>query len=151
MDIVESLKRIRKMAPLLRKLTVRDIIFSGDDAVIDASGLNPYCIKEGLADGDEPALSWTLDALIDDLDKGIAAIDHGGTWFRQSEATPPINHPVLVSRGEGTPTRIAALRNIDDPWDAEPQNCKYYASADCDKEIVVNFWRFLPEAPAWNG
>ncbi len=39
---------------LLGKITVRQVIGSGED-VIAAVGLNPWCINEGLAAGDESA------------------------------------------------------------------------------------------------
>lgn len=43
---------MESMLPLIRLLTVRQVIQAGDD-VINAVGLNPWCISEGLATGDE--------------------------------------------------------------------------------------------------
>lgn len=54
---------LEKALPLLRLLTVRQVIEAGDEA-IDAAGLNPWAINEGLATGDEPIGVWKFaDAL----------------------------------------------------------------------------------------
>ena len=45
----EALERASKLIPLL---TVRQVISAGDDA-IEAAGLNPWAMNEGLATGDE--------------------------------------------------------------------------------------------------
>jgi predicted translin family RNA/ssDNA-binding protein len=45
----EEVKRLRKLASLL---TVRQVIQAGDE-YIEAAGLNPWCMNEGLATGDE--------------------------------------------------------------------------------------------------
>lgn len=44
---------MESMLPLIRMLTVRQVVQAGDDA-INAVGLHPWCIAEGLATGDEP-------------------------------------------------------------------------------------------------
>jgi hypothetical protein len=48
-ELLEALKRVVVLAELV---TIRQIIQAGDDA-IKAAGLNPWCINEGLATGDE--------------------------------------------------------------------------------------------------
>lgn len=59
----EALAKIRALTPLLRMLTIRDVLAAGED-VIAASGINPWCVAEGRASGDEPALSsWQLDEI----------------------------------------------------------------------------------------
>lgn len=57
----DALERASHLVPLV---TVRAAIEAGDEA-IDAAGLNPWCINEGLADGSEHigSPSWLLDAL----------------------------------------------------------------------------------------
>lgn len=47
--LVAALKRAKAV---MKPKTIREIIQSGDDC-ISASGLNPYCMNEGLASGDE--------------------------------------------------------------------------------------------------
>lgn len=49
-ELVKALELALRVMP---RLTIRDVIEAGDDA-IDAFGLNPWCINEGLATGDEP-------------------------------------------------------------------------------------------------
>lgn len=46
------LKSCQRLLVLARLLTVRQVIEAGDDA-IKAAGLNPWCLNEGLARGDE--------------------------------------------------------------------------------------------------
>lgn len=51
-----------RLLPLLKTLTVRQVIEAGSWA-IDAAGLDPWCINEGKATGDEQAIAgWRLDA-----------------------------------------------------------------------------------------
>ena len=50
--LIDDLTRLKQLLPLLSRLTVRDIIEAGDEA-IEAAGLNPWCINEGLAMGHE--------------------------------------------------------------------------------------------------
>jgi hypothetical protein len=59
-DLVEALKRV---LPLLRLLTVRQVIEAGDEA-ITAAGLNPWCINEGLAEGSERLGLWWVEAAV---------------------------------------------------------------------------------------
>lgn len=60
---------LEALIPLVECLTIRDIVQAGDDA-IEAVGLHPYCINEGLATGDEPAPTWKLRALLQRLPGG---------------------------------------------------------------------------------
>jgi hypothetical protein len=46
-ELIEAAKRADK---LIRLLTVRQVIEAGDE-YIEAAGLNPYCMNEGLAEG----------------------------------------------------------------------------------------------------
>jgi len=59
-ELLEALKRAAKLVSLL---TVRQVINGGDKA-IDAAGLNPWCMNEGLATGDEPLSVDFIDAAI---------------------------------------------------------------------------------------
>lgn len=62
-ELLEACKLVVALAPLLRMLTIRQVLGAGDDA-IEAAGLNPYCVNEGLAGGHEPAVAeWKLDAI----------------------------------------------------------------------------------------
>lgn len=69
-DLLAALRCLR----LLRECppTVRRIIESGDRA-IDLAGLNPWCMNEGLASGDESHLPWCLDSAIEALENAIPA------------------------------------------------------------------------------
>lgn len=53
---VDELKRAKT---LLHALTIRGIFEAGDEA-IEASGINPWCINEGLAEGNERFDPWVL-------------------------------------------------------------------------------------------
>jgi hypothetical protein len=44
---------------LIGLLTVRQVIFAGDEA-IEAAGINPWAVNEGLASGDEPIDTWWM-------------------------------------------------------------------------------------------
>ena len=59
-ELLESLKRAQKLVSLL---TVRQVIEAGDEA-IEAAGLNPWCMKEGLAEGHEHIGAYFIDAAI---------------------------------------------------------------------------------------
>ena len=59
-ELIEAAERADK---LLHLLTVRQVIEAGYDA-IDASGLNPYCMNEGLAEGHESIAPWWLASAI---------------------------------------------------------------------------------------
>lgn len=50
--LLGELERLRTLASLV---TIRQVIAAGHEA-IDAAGLNPWCINEGLATGDERIL-----------------------------------------------------------------------------------------------
>ena len=58
--LAEALERA---LPLLRLLTVRQVIQTGDEA-INAAGLNPWAINEGLATGGEPISIWWAEAAL---------------------------------------------------------------------------------------
>jgi hypothetical protein len=71
-DTIETLERIRALLPLLRKITISQVLDSGDE-VISAAGLNPWCVKEGRATSDERAISdWRYTEMRDFLDNEIA-------------------------------------------------------------------------------
>lgn len=50
---------VARARPLVSLLTVRQVIESNDEAIC-ASGLNPWCMNEGLANGDESIGAWWL-------------------------------------------------------------------------------------------
>lgn len=52
--------------------TVRQIIEAGDRA-IDAAGLNPWAMNEGLATGDERHVPWMLEDCIQDIAAAISS------------------------------------------------------------------------------
>jgi len=54
---------LERCKALIGLLTVRQVIHSGDKA-IEASGLNPWCLSEGLATGDERVATWWIDAVL---------------------------------------------------------------------------------------
>jgi hypothetical protein len=60
---VEVIRRLveesQRAAVLIRLLTVRQIVNAGNRA-INAAGLNPYAMNEGLATGDEAIDCWSL-------------------------------------------------------------------------------------------
>ena len=65
--VLAALERAER---LIHLLTVRQIIESGTEA-IEAAGLNPWCIAEGRATGDERiGKVWWLTAAIKDMKGG---------------------------------------------------------------------------------
>lgn len=58
-EVAELRAKLDRVRPLVALLTVRQVI-QGGDAAIQASGLNPWCINEGRATGDEPISTWWL-------------------------------------------------------------------------------------------
>lgn len=66
-QVTHALTALRRASHLVPLVTVRQVIESGDDA-IDAAGLNPYCMNEGLADGHERICCWWLEDAIGDLE-----------------------------------------------------------------------------------
>jgi hypothetical protein len=52
--------------------TVRQIIEAGDRA-IDAAGLNPWCMNEGLAEGNERHTPWQLEDCIQTIAAAISS------------------------------------------------------------------------------
>ena len=59
-QLVDELK---KAQILLRLLTVQQVIESGGP-FIEASGLNPWCLNEGLSTGNERLSTWQIDAAL---------------------------------------------------------------------------------------
>lgn len=60
----DMLKTLKKAQTLLRLLTVRQVIEAGWDEIAAAAGLNPYCLNEGLASGDEKIRADFVDWVI---------------------------------------------------------------------------------------
>jgi len=58
-EMLEALERARH---LVRLVTVGMVI--KDDDAIEAAGINPWVINEGLADKDDAISAWWLDAVI---------------------------------------------------------------------------------------
>ena len=59
-NLADELKRLRKLASLV---TIRQVISAGDE-YIDAAGLNPWCLNEGLATGDERISMDRIDSVL---------------------------------------------------------------------------------------
>jgi hypothetical protein len=57
------LEELRKMATLASLVTVRQVIEAGDK-YINAAGLNPWCMNEGLATGNERVSCYPARAAI---------------------------------------------------------------------------------------
>ncbi len=55
---------VRRLTTLARLVTVRQVIEAGN-AAIDAAGLNPWCLNEGLADGHETLSLWWAEAALE--------------------------------------------------------------------------------------
>lgn len=71
-DLRDAAKTIRQFLPLLQLLTVRQVI-EGGSSMIEAAGLDPWCMNEGKAQGDEPAISgWQVAALREACDDVLA-------------------------------------------------------------------------------
>lgn len=60
----EMLAALERANVLAKLVTVRQAIESGDEA-IEASGLNPWCMNEGLADGYEKIGFYAVDLLLE--------------------------------------------------------------------------------------
>lgn len=54
---------LERAGTLVRLLTIRDVIDCGSTA-IEAAGINPWCLNEGLAQGDENISTWWIDAAL---------------------------------------------------------------------------------------
>ena len=68
-ELLESCEMIAALIPILRSITVRQVVDLGDDA-IRAVGLNPYCMNEGRATGNEQAIDeWKLQRIVDAIAK----------------------------------------------------------------------------------
>lgn len=68
------LRELKNARELVRLVTVRQVISAGD-AAIEAAGLNPWCINEGLASGEERISVWSIDAAIDSAEGAPSADD----------------------------------------------------------------------------
>lgn len=66
--IAELIAAAKRADVLVRLLTVRQVIEAGDEA-IDAAGLNPYCMNEGLAEGHERIGFWHLSSALAALEQ----------------------------------------------------------------------------------
>lgn len=64
--LVSAAERIERLAPLVRLLTIGQVVDAGS-AAIDAAGLDPYVLNEGRAERDDRIHAWWLDSLADDL------------------------------------------------------------------------------------
>ena len=82
----ESVEMMQKLLPLLGELSVRQVIGAGDGA-INAACLNPYCMKEGLAEGHEQAVrQWKIDAIERDIPAILSALSLAADAGRYREA-----------------------------------------------------------------
>lgn len=61
-ELEEALDRCAKLASIV---TVKQCIEAGDE-YINAAGLNPYCMNEGLAEGDEKISIYFVEKLLED-------------------------------------------------------------------------------------
>jgi hypothetical protein len=68
--LVKALERAQK---LVRLVTVRQVIESGDDA-IEAAGINPWAMNEGLAEGHERIDTYFIDAALE----SFRSLQNGG-------------------------------------------------------------------------
>jgi len=71
---VDDLLAVLRCLRLLQECppTVRQIIEAGDRA-IDAAGINPYAMNEGLATGDERHTPWQLEDCIQKIAAAISS------------------------------------------------------------------------------
>ena len=69
----KALERALRALRLLSECppTVRRIINAGDSA-IEASGLNPWCMNEGAADGSESHLPWWISDVTEEIQKALS-------------------------------------------------------------------------------
>lgn len=83
-EVREAIAALRAMLPLVKLITVRQAIEAG---VADEIGLNPWAINEGLAGGDEPALSWWKIQAIEEAFTSLATPSgRAPAWLPISEA-----------------------------------------------------------------
>jgi hypothetical protein len=67
---VRELERaLRRAKPLVRLVTVKQIIDAGEDA-INAAGLDPWCLNEGTANGSERIDACFIHAALTQGEKG---------------------------------------------------------------------------------
>lgn len=59
-ELVNGLKRAKK---LLSCLTIREVLENGME---DEAGINPYCVNDGMADGDDYLICLWLECLINE-------------------------------------------------------------------------------------
>lgn len=60
-ELVRAAKRLQVLAELV---TIKQVMDSGHPA-IEAAGLNPWCVNEGLATGNETLSLWRFKAAIE--------------------------------------------------------------------------------------
>lgn len=67
-ELLEALKLAKTLLDL-GHITVR-MVFDAGIETVNAVGLNPWCMREGLATGDEPISPWGIDHAIENASKG---------------------------------------------------------------------------------
>ena len=66
----DALDELKKLRILMGLISVKQVIKAGDEA-INACGLNPWCVNEGRATGDEKISTWSVSHLIDEIEKEL--------------------------------------------------------------------------------
>lgn len=66
-ELVAALERCQKLVSLV---TIRQCVDDGNPA-IQAAGLNPWCINEGLATGEENISTWWIEAALKNSKEAI--------------------------------------------------------------------------------
>lgn len=63
---------LRRAVILLRAAppTIREVMDAGNDA-IEAAGLNPWCMNEGLASGDEEISLWAFEEAVRNAEREV--------------------------------------------------------------------------------
>ena len=113
-QIIERLDRLKRLMPLARLLTVRNVIEAGDDA-IRAAGLNPWCMNEGRATGDERIDLPVSEA---DVDEAIIAL-RAVQWRPASDVLrePRDETPILTKNmNQGGVMAVAWWSNVYGYW-----------------------------------
>lgn len=77
-SLAEAETALTNAKRLVALLTIRDVVEEGGEA-LTASGLNPYCMNEGRATGEEPLNLWQVDAAIKRARAAIDTLDAGET------------------------------------------------------------------------
>lgn len=87
----ELLEAAKRYLPLLRLLKIGQIIRAGDE-YINAAGLNPWCMNEGLATNESTFDPWQLSQAI----KAVEDAQSGPSWDSRSS-----NHDDIFSTDRG--------------------------------------------------